>query len=230
MKLNKSGVIATGGLVVVVGVVGWLIWNARKPLSKRSEDAVSAMLSGNAAALMKYATDREIKEDGLTRDRLQQVLDQLVLPNVDKSKEPEYASNDSSRGINGVAEVTIFRKDGTPTPVPFEIWKTDDGPKTGVLGLVLLDADILRYGHPEGAGYPRNEQTRVMLEGLKHDRPFLTGLGLTGLTPTDPLRKTRNWDELEKSWVDTLAKEGIGGKTSRGPFRIAGGQAPVGPP
>ena len=156
---------------------------------------------------------------------MQQVLNQLLVPNVDASRPPVYDSSDSSRGINGVAEVTVFRHDGTPIPVPFEIWLTDEGPKTAILGQVLLDADLLRYGHHDTSGYPRNEQVRVMLEGLKHDRSFLTGLGLTGITPTDPLRKTRSWDELQKAWEDKLAKEGMGGKTSSGPFRLSSSPA-----
>ena len=61
MKGKATGVAICAISVIIVGGVGWMVWNARVPLSKRSEGAVSAMLTGNAGALMKYATDREIR-------------------------------------------------------------------------------------------------------------------------------------------------------------------------
>jgi hypothetical protein len=198
-------------VVVVLIVIGiYYLRSVRRPLSDRATDLVQAMVRGDAGALMACATTREIETGKLTQDKLQKVLDHLLLP-YEHSKQLSASpdTQDDSGDVHGMSIAAISTVNGVGSHVGWDVYETPEGPKSPILEQVLTNAWLLRFAQKDGKDMPRGELFRATLAGIAADRSFLVSNGLEGITPIEPEKHFNSWDEVQgncKKILETLAK------------------------
>ncbi|MHB8635378.1 MAG: hypothetical protein ACYC96_02780 [Fimbriimonadaceae bacterium] len=173
--------------LAALGYVIFQVVQARRPLSDRSSEIVMAMVRGDAATLMRYAPQTERIDEGLTQEKLQQVMDHLLTPYV-KAGLPHGTldfSNDSS-GAHALSEYTGHGVGDHPTAIAGDVYRTPNGLEVGVLRLVLTNSWRLRFYRPDAPGSTRGGFFLTGIKGVAADRAFLEGLGLKGWVPVQP--------------------------------------------
>lgn len=182
-----------------------LVVNARTPLSKKAEAGVDALFDADARTLYGYASEREKTEGGLTRERLQRVLDKLVKPYLRRAERPSFDHMEDTGGFHASANMVTLREDGARIPVSFELWETDEGVRSGVLRQVLLTSWLVRFGRFQGGRYNLKEGPRDIWEGCETDRAFLESIGLRGYVHVDPAKPFRTWEQIQQAVTERLA-------------------------
>jgi hypothetical protein len=197
---------ATVVALVVMASVIFYIRSARRPLSDRATGFTQAMVRGDAAALMATATTREVEEGKLTQAKLQQVLDHVLLPQLSAGKTATVlGTQDDTGDVHGMTIMSVPTAAGAPTTFGWDVYETESGPRSPVLKQVLISAWLLRFGHKDGKDYPRGEQFRAVMAGIRADGTFLKSIGLAGITPIEPEKKFATWDQMRVHCVKMLA-------------------------
>lgn len=185
---------------LIIGCGLYYVVQARRPMSDRSSEFVMAMVNGDAAGMLRYASKQERTDGGLTEERLQKVLDHLLTPYI-KQEIPNGKldfTNDSGGG-HAISEFSGRSEGGHATAIAGDIYKTEDGLECNVLRTTLTNSWRLRFFRQNNLNAGA-ELFRAGLEGLAADRAFLEGIGLKGWVPIQPNMDLRlmTWDEIEE--------------------------------
>ena len=148
---SRQSLLAAAACIIAIAGITFYVINARRPLSDRATSLVEATLHGDAGALMKYATSREVSTGKLTQVKLQKVLDHLYLPYV-ASREiaSTPATEDDTGDIHGMAIASITRTDGSADSLGWDVYQTEEGSKAPILQQILTISWQLRFAHPDG--------------------------------------------------------------------------------
>jgi len=155
---------------------------------------------------MSYASDRERTEGKLTKEKLQKVMDKLVVPYLATGDTSAAVQTmDDTGDIHGMAIASVLGRNGRPADVGWDVYLLQEGPKCPVLRQVLTNSWLVRFAHRDGKDLPRGEVFRASLAGLKEDEAFLRSLDLPGIMPVDPAKELATWDAVRTHCMDTLA-------------------------
>lgn len=190
---RKQILIAMLGSTVLGGTVLWVI-QIRRPLSSHTDAALEQMIQGNAKALMSYVGERESREEGLTREKLQTVLDRLLVSQIAHKAVVPTEHEDDTGDFHALSMRDVITYDGRTVSLGFELYKAEDGLRTNVLGTVLRSAWELRYRPTEGYDHPSG-MFLAGARGIETDRAFLESLGIRGVT-SKKLDAFTTWPEL----------------------------------
>lgn len=192
--MRKPLFLTIAGLAALSLLVAFIV-NARRPLSHRSMQALDVLIKGDAGSLIGFASEKEIKEEGLTRDKLQAVLDRLVRPYIDHlDPSTDFDGSDSTGNFNAVSERQVVTKDGRVVPLGAQVWMGDGKPFINVLHTALHASWTLR-AFPKGGYKSSSAFFQASVKGLREDRAFLESLGLRGYMPSNATEPFRTWDE-----------------------------------
>lgn len=156
--------------------------------------------------MVSAATPEERRDCAVTPERMQRVLDELVMPRL---KKVSVVGDESVRQHNdpvdeAVASVHYRLPDGSTEHLAVDMWFTESGGKRSVLlhtlyGVWYIDKR-LAAGHPLSTV----EQVEAYLEGLRKDRQKLQEIGVTGLYW--PEFGARTWGQIESSLMTHLER------------------------
>lgn len=190
-------------LGIVLGSV-YLYWSHNRRLDVAADRGVHAFADADASTLFALCAPGEVQRTGLTETKLRQILASIVRPalgklKLDRDRATREPLNDPP--TEGVAVIPARLPDGTRADLLFMTWPTEHGPRAAVLSDLLSQAWCLSYeaDHPEEFRRGKANPGLMKLAGLRRDRAFLEGAGVTGIV--SPGNIYRSWDQLEREWA-----------------------------
>jgi hypothetical protein len=148
-----------------------------------------------------YASRREIDEGKLTEQKVDALLQSLVVPHMtlisDLGEIPVAESNDDTGNFHSTTELKVRRlADGSVFVIPVEVWRTPEGLRSAVVRSLVHASWLVRFGRQENGRYLPGELFRSAILGIQADRAFLESIGINVAVPIGPDKPARTWEDL----------------------------------
>lgn len=204
---KKSRVVKTvvGVIVLTTLIVVTYRWMFPPSIAQQASNYLNAIERGSGKEVFGYLDGSEIKALGLTPEKVEAVLKQVVRPRFAMMRPGVGWSEVQAAGSEGVAGRELIGEDGRKYQVFIALFESEGGPKT-LLSSVIQAAWHVEYIYREGKEYEARTVREAILQGVRSDRDTLTKIGVPGLVDFPPYAEMRTWDRLESEMVAKLAR------------------------
>jgi hypothetical protein len=195
--------IATAALLTVTVLV--FISLRDESIEADARSAREALEQGDADRLFDFIWDEEIQRLGLTRDKVRQSLDRILLPRLRRYERTSVVTEQVyGRGAQAVSVREYRDGKGHSLDVGSYALLSPAGGKI-LFSDLIKTAWGLEYFVPSGASWGRVAQYEMILQGIAEDKEELSRIGIPGLIAWPPHDRLLTWSEMEEVYRRRLA-------------------------
>lgn len=193
------------GLGLVVSY--WMYLRSRDP-EVVARDLAQSFIDRNPDGIFSFRSADEERLTGITQDKFRKIWFEIVEPEISKTRVglEVKSSRLNDPPTQGAASVDLTLPDGTVFGWPITAWVTETKPKAQTLANTLNATWLLRYALEHPAEYRAGMNfAHAKLQGLRRDRQFLEGLGVSGMIAESGAYL--EWSQYERHWTSQIARQ-----------------------
>lgn len=195
---------AAAAAAVAMAAGAWWSCTRRPNLERDAKSIVDAVLDGDSDAYFAYISDVEIERFGLTRPKVRQLFDKLVIPALggfERVSSPLAGSNGDHQAYHYVMLQNARGQRWEIHASPF----LGEGAGMTSISHVIHHAWVLDFVVKKDLPVTAATAIYARTRGVPRDREFLESLGITGrVDETDP-SKYNDWATYLR-WSDQMCR------------------------
>ena len=177
---------------------GWWFLHRPPAITDQSISLVKSLYNCQPGPLLDLATDREKKVNGLTEEKVQQLLDRLIRPYVEDQW--ELTSTASEEGINGDQGfsdlVLVNKKDRRKIELHVDVRRSMDGRHIQVIDEIIAASATLRFHNLPGVSPDTDDYFVNNYRVIKENQSFLDSLGVKYFVSLNPDQKPQSLEKI----------------------------------